>query len=104
LQSCSARQMELSPPNCNLRPHPAVSLAVADFDKDGNPDVVAGLVNTSPIGQLAFFHGDGSGRLSYPEFRDNGIGLIYFVPGSISVADLNGDGYQDIVLQDLGVY
>jgi len=85
-------------------PNPPVSLAVADFDGDGNLDVVAGIVNTETTGRLAFFYGDGTGKLNYPVFRDEGAGLIYFIPVSIAAADLNGDGLPDIVSLNLGVY
>jgi hypothetical protein len=86
-------------------PNPPVSLAVADFDGDGNPDVVAGLLSTPLTGQLAFFHGDGTGKLKDPISRDTVINpYIYLDPISLSAADLNGDGRPDIVVLDLGVY
>jgi subtilisin family serine protease len=85
-------------------PSPPISLAVADFDGDGNPDVVAGVLSTPLTGRLAFFHGDGSGKLGYPVFRDTIVETVYFNPISLSVADLDGDGRPDIVVLDLGTY
>jgi len=81
-------------------PGAPISLAVADFNGDGEPDVVAGLLADSFVGQLAFFAGDGEGKLGDPVTQQN-----FYLPGisyinSIVAADLDGDGLPDIVAVD----
>jgi subtilisin family serine protease len=81
-------------------PGAPISLAVADFNGDSEPDVVAGLLADSFVGQLAFFAGDGTGKLGDPVTQQN-----FYLPGisyinSIVAADLDGDGLPDIVAID----
>ena len=77
------------------------SLAVADFDGDGNLDVVAGLFGDGATGQLVFFPGDGTGMLGTPVFHFAETGLVDTF--YLAVADLNGDGLPDIVALDFGI-
>jgi hypothetical protein len=67
------------------------SIAVADFNGDGNPDVVVGNFNDS-VGIL-LGNGDGTFRL----------GAIYSSQAefSVAVADVNGDGKPDLLVANL---
>lgn len=80
-------------------PGGAESLAVADFDGDGNPDVVVGIFGNYSTGSLAFLHGDGAGNLG-PALTHFGVTNGSFDTISMVVADLNGDGLPDIVSID----
>ena len=65
------------------------AVAMADLDRDGNVDVVAG--GASPT-SLSISYGDGKGKLSKPQLLP--------VAGdvqSITIVDVNGDDYKDIV-------
>ena len=65
-------------------------VAVADFNGDGKPDLVAS--NNVIDGVVTLLLGNGDGTLkAAPLFRSGSI------PGSILIADLNGDGIPDIV-------
>jgi hypothetical protein len=67
-----------------------MSVAVADFDRDGNPDIV--FTNASGDSVDILF-GDGNGsfgrRLSIPALEE---------PERLAVADFNGDGFPDIAV------
>lgn len=68
---------------------PTGSLALADFDDDGWPDVAL----PAPIpGQIAYALNDRTGRL----FSPHRYGGMPFSIGSLAVADLNGDGKPDV--------
>ena len=69
-----------------------VSLAVGDFNSDGQPEFV--LSNTS-IDQLSIQYGE---TQSFVQGRSQGIQA----PGAVAVADLNGDGNLDIIVVNKG--
>ena len=66
------------------------SVATGDFNGDDVPDVVA--TNTVPD-EVSVLLGTGAGSLS-PEVRFTAGGF----PASVAVADLNGDGRQDLAV------
>ena len=76
------------------------TVATGDFNGDGKTDLVLGRQNTV---QLLLGNGDGT-------FQDGGngrapaltISTAPVLPNSIAVADVNGDGKQDIVIADQG--
>jgi hypothetical protein len=70
----------------------ANSVAIADVNGDGYPDLAVSDVSDSAVIEVLF--GDGSGSFEYgDEYSLNG-----FWSDSISVADLNGDGNPDLLV------
>jgi hypothetical protein len=67
----------------------ATILAVADFDEDGQVDVVVG----QPSDQLSILRGIGKGMLGAPAV----IGS-FFHPQALAAADLDRDGHVDLAL------
>jgi uncharacterized protein (TIGR03437 family) len=72
----------------------ASSIATADFNHDGNPDVV--LANTE-TGYITIQIGDGKGGLSL--YQRTTIGLTH--PLSLTVGDFDKDGYPDVAVSFL---
>ena len=71
---------------------PIDSLAVGDFNNDGNLDFVVGM-DGNP-GQIILNTGDGLGNFSAGTIFNTGV----INPVSIAVADYNNDSYQDVVV------
>lgn len=71
-------------------------VAVADFDKDGNPDIVYTNRNFSGFGLVNVMKGDGTGSFAAPTQYPTGN-----TPVSVAVGDLNGDGNPDVVTADI---
>ncbi len=67
---------------------------VADFNRDGNPDVAAAHNNPAD-GRIALLCGDGMGNLSPPEHL-----MLGGNPGCVVEGDFNGDGLPDMVINN----
>lgn len=68
------------------------SVAVADFDGDGDLDLISTV--RSPA-RLSLTRNDGSGLFGAPEFIDLDVNAD---PAAIIAGDFNGDGRQDVVV------
>jgi len=71
-----------------------VAIAVGDFDKDGNLDVV---VANSTAATVTVMFGDGAGNLQSSTAYNVGSG-----PSSVAVSDFNNDGHLDIAVANSG--
>ncbi|MFC3124226.1 Ig-like domain-containing protein [Pseudoroseomonas globiformis] len=67
------------------------SLAIGDMNGDGHADIAVGLSGTSPWQGVGFLFGDGAGG-----FHSSNV-LINGYSARIVVADLNGDGFDDVI-------
>jgi hypothetical protein len=65
------------------------TLAIADVDKDGKPDLLLGNMNT---GKCSVLTGDGTGN-----FSKKGDVFVGSQPWSFATADMDGDGALDLV-------
>lgn len=83
--------------NLGTAPDRTYSAALADVDRDGHLDIVVS--NDSPDRKLVY-RNDGKGHFAeFGTFGDPGWSTRY-----ITLADLNGDGYPDIVAANRGDY
>ncbi|MGA3028587.1 MAG: VCBS repeat-containing protein [Bryobacteraceae bacterium] len=74
------------------------TFAVADVNGDGKPDLVFGITTPQETGgNISSLAGNGDGTFGKQSFISSAN-----VPGSIALADLNGDGKPDLVFSDLG--
>ena len=78
------------------------SLAVADFNGDGHPDVVSASPDTDTA---TVYINDGSGGFGFPQGEWIGLPGVDVLNSPVSppsFADVNGDGSPDVVLLDEG--
>lgn len=68
----------------------ASGVAVADFNRDGRPDVAVTMRSDNAV---AVFLNDGRGRLHGPRFFAAGIG-----PSDVAAGDFNADGNPDLAI------
>jgi hypothetical protein len=68
-----------------------VSVAVADFNGDGHPDLV--LANNTTPGTVSVLLGNGDGTFQAAQSYAAGAN-----PVSVAVGDFNGDGHSDVVV------
>jgi hypothetical protein len=72
----------------------AESVAVADVNEDGKPDIVAVNLGNNTLGVL-LGNGDGTFRPAVP-YASGGVNSV-----SVAISDLNGDGKPDLVVASL---
>jgi hypothetical protein len=70
------------------------SIAVADFNGDGNPDVVVGNFGSSETPSVSVLLGDGKGGFGNP-ITIASLGTFDFV-SQVTAGDFNGDGKADV--------
>ena len=78
------------------------SLAIADFNGDGHPDVVSASPDTDTA---SVYINDGSGGFGFPQgewIGLPGVGVLNAPLSPPTFADVNGDGKPDVVLLDEG--
>ena len=81
-----------------------ISLAVGDVNGDGLSDLAAGMpqynddVGLPGKGAVEFFLGDGLGGFTRADFRVRGATDRMFLGTALQIADVNGDGRDDLVV------
>lgn len=72
-----------------------------DFNRDSRIDLVVGLENSKIIGPIILFPGNGQGSFGPPVFTE---GDEYRTVFYMDAADLNDDGYLDLVVVELSYW
>jgi len=81
-------------------PNAPVSLAIGDFNGDGEMDVAVGVASTSGGSAGVYFMlGQSNGTLGSPVPIDSSI-----LPTGLAAGDLNGDGRTDLIVADQGTF
>ncbi len=83
-------------------PAPPLSLAAADFNRDGRIDIAVGMAGDPTTGPIATLLGDGTGKFGPPLTRVSDQGGVSFALTMVIAKDLDGDGYPDLVAMDQG--
>ena len=74
------------------------TLAVADLERDGQVEIIVGRAGGGATRQLSVYAPDGSVRAGWPARRDGEVGYGWgMYNANVGVADLNHDGYQEII-------
>ena len=74
------------------------TLAVADLERDGQVEIIVGRASGGATRQLSVYAPDGSVRAGWPARRDGEVGYGWgMYNANVGVADLNHDGYQEII-------
>ena len=81
-----------NPPVGYAVPSSAVSLATADLNGDGKPDVIASFRGSPPDEGLRIYLGNGNGTFGNP------LDFLLQSPGSLIAGDFNNDGRQDMLV------
>lgn len=84
---------------------PAYDLATIDFDSDGDLDIVYLAGDGANFAQLRFYRNDRNGSLTLAANVSISACISYVDGSRIAVGDVNGDGFDDVVLAGAcGVY
>lgn len=74
------------------------TLAVADLETDGQLEIVVGRASGGSTEQLSVYEANGSRRSGWPARRNGEPGYGWGMYNeNVTVADLNGDGYKEII-------
>lgn len=74
------------------------TLAVADLETDGQMEIIVGRASGGATRQLSVYEPDGSVRPGWPARRDGEPGYGWGMYNeNVAVADLDGDGYKEII-------
>ncbi len=95
LKNVAGHFADFTPPtSIDVMPRIPAAVATADFDSDGNPDLVAAMGSPDTV---QVFRGNGIGGLAPGDFE--GIGVI---PSAIVVGDFDGNGFPDVAATSEG--
>jgi hypothetical protein len=70
-----------------------ISVAVADVNGDGKPDLIVGTIAADPAAKIAVLLGSGNGTFGAPT-----LFATYSWPKGLALADFNGDGILDLAI------
>ncbi len=74
------------------------TLAVADLENDGQLEIIVGRASGGATKQLSVYEPDGSIRPGWPARHDGEVGYGWGMYNqNAAAADLNGDGYKEII-------
>jgi hypothetical protein len=74
------------------------TLAVADLENDGTLEIIVGRASGGSTRQLSVYEPDGSVRPGWPARRDGEVGYGWGMYNeNVAVADMNGDGFKEIL-------